>query len=308
MAYNTPGEVLTGIANSIRTLYGSVSSIPFVDMPNLIKDAVGEPVDMSDYDGTSWILPFMKHIDFTGITDINSMFSYIDSDVTTPTHSLDLTNLSTTGLTTFEAVFTYSKLTEILGIENWDTSSVTDMRDMFHSTYISDVLDLSKWDVSNVIFWGSYDAYRYRQPFQSARIADLNLSGWNFTTSPRYFFAGAHIQKADLSNWTIDTGDYSFIFYGANIDVLDLTGWDTSEATSMRYMFAYDVNYTTSIGKMWVPSSFVYRGDPTYGNPFSSGYLVIYTDASSAAEQGWGTIGQHVVIHYNSTYQDFINA
>lgn len=196
MAYNTPGEVLTDIANSIRTLYASTSSIPFVDMPELIKGSIVEPIDLSNYDGTNWILPFIEHINFNGMSSISGLFSYIDCDANAPIHSLNLTNFPLSGLSSLYQLFMYSKFTS-----------------------------------------------------------------------------------------------------------LDLTGWNTSEITSMEYMFE-----GATVSKMWVPSTFVATASSNKPFNITQGSLEIYTDATDATTQGWGTISSNVVIHYNSTYQDFLNA
>lgn len=307
MAYNTPGEVLTDIADSIRTLYGSTSSIPFVEMPGLVKGAIA-PIDLSGYDGEDWILPFIEHLDFTGATGFNQLFAHFDSDVNIPTHSLNLKNFSLpNNLTSIDHFFSNSRFTEIIGIEDWDTSNVSDIRAMFSSTYVSGSLDLSNWDVSSLNISASTSDLQYYGPFRNANISNLSLSGWDFSSGQYplgYFFYGANIQNLDLSNWEIPAGSLIQMFYETDIGSLDLSDWNTSEVTSMNHMF-----YGANIIKMWVPSTFVATAvtDDNY-KPFKYGNLVIYTDAIDAETQGWGTIGPNVVIHYNSTYQDFINA
>lgn len=311
MAYNTPGEVLTDIADSIRTLYGSTSSIPYVEMPGLVKRAIA-PIDLSGYDGKDWILPFIEHLDFTGATGFYQLFADFDADAVTPTHSLNLKYFSLpSNLTSLDAFFSRSRFTEILGIEDWDTSNITSMRHMFGGAYVSGSLDLSNWDVSNLDI-GTGESYYYGA-FQGATITNLKLSGWDFSSGLypiEYFFTAANIQNLDLSNWKIPPGSLKRMFgpdslnKNAHIGSLDLTGWDTSGITTMQNMF-----YGATVTKMWVPSTFVATAVTDDNNkPFKYGNLVIYTDATDAATQGWGTIGPNVVIHYNSTYQDFINA
>lgn len=201
MAYNTPGEVLTDIANAIRTLHSSTSSIPFVEMPELVKGSMVEDIDLYGYDGTNWVLPFIKHLTLDGVSSIRGMFSCIDYYAVIPTHSLNLDNFWITGVTEISDLFAFS-----------------------------------------------------------------------------------------------------------NLCSLDLTGWDTLGVTNMSRMF-----YDTKIVKAWIPSTFVATSvidsdkKPFYDTGTEAS-LEIYTDATDAETQGWGTIGSGVVIHYNSTYQDFINA
>lgn len=310
MSYNTPGEVLIAIANSIRTLYGSTSSIPFVEMPGLVKGAMVEDIDLSGYDGTNWILPFIEHLNIEGVSSITGMFSYIDYNATIPTHPLNLESLSITGLTSLSGLFEGSRFTEIIGIEDWDTSNITNITSIFFDTHIVGSLDLSGWDVSKVRYNGSM-FQTVDAPFCGTSISDLNLSGWDFSSGQfplKFFFYHANIQNLNLSNWDISSDSFMQMFDGATIGSLDLTGWDTSQVTAMNHMF-----HEATITKMWVPSTFVATAvtDSSY-KPFysvgTSASLNIYTDATDAETQGWGTISSQVVIHYNSTYQDFINA
>lgn len=308
MAYNTPGEVLTDIANSIRNLYASTSSIPFVDMPGLIKGAIAEPIDLTGYDGTNWVLPFIEHSNFNGMSSINSLFSYIDCDAATPTHSLNLVDFTITSYSSISGLFAGSKFVEILGIEDWNTTNITNIFSLFYNTQLLGSLDLSNWDVSNVSYGGSmYQSVD--APFCRASIPTLNLSGWDFSSGQfpfMFFFFGATIQNLDLSNWVISSGNFMQMFQNATIGSLDLTGWDTSEVTVMTQMF-----YGATITKMWVPSTFVATAvSESVDKPFnySNGSAEIYTDATDAQTQGWGSVGSGFVVHYNSTYQDFLNA
>lgn len=230
MAYNTPGEVLTDIANSIRTLHSSSSPIAYVDLPGLIKGAIPEDgIDLSNYNGTNWILAFIDHIDFDEMGSMNGLFSAINRGTSNPAQSLTL----------------------------------------------KDIQVYDKCDCYGMFF--------------QSRLADVNLSGWEFIPTP----------YQSTSSLTFNN-----MFGSANILSLDFTGWDTNIVTSMKDMFL-----SATVTKMWVPSTFVATAVTGDSNkPFKTGNLVIYTDATDAQTQGWGTIGSNVVIHYNSTYQDFINA
>ena len=158
--------------------------------------------------------------------------------------------------------------------------------------------------------------------FQGNKAASLtNLTDFdtsNVTTIRDQFQGCINLTSLDLSGWDVTNvtlADYAFNGC-TSLQSIDLSGWDTRNVTTMERMFAYMRNRG---GKIWVPSTFVATNVP-YSNqkPF---YITpcdpydpyfnkwnIYTDASDAATQGWGTINSNFIVHYNSTHQDFLNA
>lgn len=92
---------------------------------------------------------------------------------------------------------------------------------------------------------------------------------------------------------------------------LDLDTWNTANCINMAGMFSYAFPFSGT-GKLWVPSTFVATGvSSSFMKPFNNAAnttVDVYTDATDATTQGWGTIDATFVMHYNSTHQDFLNA
>lgn len=99
------------------------------------------------------------------------------------------------------------------------------------------------------------------------------------------------------------------LFQGcANLEAVDLSGWNTSNVTQMYGMWSG----CTNLRKIWAPATFaasavtVARYKPFY---YAVGHAVdVYTDATSDADVNWGTVNANFTIHWNSTYTDFEEA
>lgn len=136
------------------------------------------------------------------VSKVTTMFRMFSGNGTTPM-SLQTINISTwrtKSLTTIAALFQYcSNLTSVVGLGALDTTNVTDMRNVFYHCTSIENIDVSTKNIND------NDAY----------IA------WN-TSSVKLFdamFAGNnHIGDMKIKN-------------------LDVSGWDTSSATSMTSMF-----------------------------------------------------------------------
>lgn len=117
----------------------------------------------------------------------------------------------------------------------------------------------------------------------------------------------------DLSSWDVShvTTMRNMFTTAPGLLSLDLDGWNTASCTSMQEMFLQAFSYGGS-NKLWVPSTFVATNARfSYQKPFfeaASGLVNVYTNATDATSQGWGTIDPTFVMHYNSTHQDFLNA
>lgn len=127
-------------------------------------------------------------------------------------------------------------------------------------------------------------------------------------------FSEANVFTAMFGNSTFKTikwqsslaakGAWNEVFRGAVCDYLDFSGFDTSAVTNF-YRFFRDCN----IKAIWLPSTFVATGvaSETY-KPFYNAAVscTIYTDATDAATQGWGTPAANYTINYNYSYDDFL--
>lgn len=188
-----------------------------------------------------------------------------------------------------------------------NTSTMTSMKGMFGSWPFTDTLDFHGFDTSS--------ATNMEGMFQSNRASSLtNLTDFDTSkvTNMREMFLGCvNLTSLDLSDWDVSKVTRMDYFFDdcTSLQSIDLSGWNTSSVTDMTNMFAH---MRTAGGKIWAPSTFkatsVSGGSkkPFYTDP--RGAWKIYTDATDATTQGWGTIHSNFTVYYNSTHQDFLNA
>ena len=298
MPYTDYNQVLQDLADNIREINGSTASIRFVDMPDLIDGFVSPKISLtgnisaqSGLERARWRYKLIPCIgDTSGMTDMSYMCCNISNNNPLNPYTLDLSHFDTSNVTNMHGMF-YNLYIYSLDLSSFDTSNVTDMAFMFSSliSYRGGNLDLSHFDTSNV--------------------TDMNNM-----FSDIFGFVGDPLMTLDVTGWDVSKvtdfeecfSIYSTAFDKATLTELDLSGWDTSNATNMTKMFA-----GSRFSKMWVPSTFVATGCPTGCKPFenSSGSACdIYTNASSATDQGWGNIDSTFTVHYNSTHEDYENA
>lgn len=273
---------LTAIANAIRTKAGTQSSMTLDEMPTAIANIPGgggETIDLTGYDGQSWNAAVAPRLDTSGMIDMSRMFYY----QTTAT-SIDVSGFDTSNVTNMTRMFGECSALTSLDLGSFNTSQVTDMSSMFYDCYVlTSITNLSRLTTSNVTNMSSMFSYMASKVATPVSL-DLSTFRTSSVTTMQQMFSNANLQSLDLSNW------------------------DTSNVTTMQNMF---YNAFKSAGKMWVPSTFVSTqiNSASY-KPFNSnpgGQVEVYTDATDATSQGWGTPHANYVMHYNSTHQDFIN-
>ena len=203
-------------------------------------------------------------------TDMSSMFAYdtaletLDlSNFTTPAatymssmfasnenlSSLDLSNFDTSNVTTFESMFKgCSNLTSITGISNWKNSKATNMSSMFAYDKALETLDLSNFTTPVATKMDSMFA-------SNETLSSLNLSNFdtsNVTTFNAMFFDCKKLTSiTGISNWKNSKAtDMSSMFaYDSSLQKLDLSGFDTRNATQDNF-FSGDTNlWYLKIGK-----------------------------------------------------------
>lgn len=273
---------LTAIANAIRAKAGTQSSMTLDEMPTAIANIPGGgggAIDLTGYDGQSWNAAVAPRLDTSGMTDMSRMFYY----QTTAT-SIDVSGFDTSNVTNMARMFGECSALTSLDLGSFNTSQVTDMSSMFADCYVlTSITNLSRLTTSNVTTMQSMFSYIASK---AATPVSLDLS--TFRTS--------------------NVTTLLQMFSRANLQSLDLDNWDTSNVTTMQNIF---YNAFNAGGKIWVPSTFVSTQinnislKPFYADP--GGQVEVYTDATDATSQGWGTPHANYVMHYNSTHQDFIN-
>lgn len=158
------------------------------------------------------------------------------------------------------------------------------------------------------MFWQSYAMQGFNP----------DVSGWDTSQveDMNNMFYGCNSAEfnPDFSGWDTRKGtNFQSMFSGCSGAAFapDLTGWDTSNATNMYGFFNNFAVFTRK--KIWVPKTFVATrvssasNKPFYISPGTNG-ADVYTDATDAATQGWGTPNAKYTFHYNSTHDDFLNA
>jgi len=191
-----------------------------------------------------------------------------------------------------------------------DTSGMTDMSYMFYYQRTATSIDVSGFNTSNVTDM-SYMFY-FCQNITSLNLVNFNTSNVTDMSGMFSYMASNVATPVSLDLSTFRTSNVNTLlqmFYRANLQSLDLDNWDTSNVTTMQNLFlhAFDAG-----GKMWVPSTFVGTSisvstyKPFYSDPGSQ--VHVFTNATSASAQGWGTIHSNYIMHYNTTHQDFLNS
>lgn len=174
------------------------------------------------------------------------------------------------------------RLTDFSPVESWDTSMATMMNAMFYGCSGLTSLDLSGWDTSSVT--------DMRAMFYScSNLNPIDVSGWDVS----------HV--VNMSNMFANC---------SSLDKLDFTGWNTANVSDFQNFVKYD----SALRKIWVPSTFVGSGvsatqqnsKPFHDAPNSSCH--IYTNGSSALSMDWGNVDNSYTLHFNATYNDFLNA
>ncbi|MBR3328214.1 MAG: BspA family leucine-rich repeat surface protein [Atopobiaceae bacterium] len=153
-----------------------------------------------------------------------------------------------------------------LDLSGWDLSNVQDARDMFTGCTSLTSLDLSGWQLGSFV-----------PSFSSAtNLESIDTTGWKLgTTAPSFHGLSKLSEIKGIENWdvsnltTFTTPDDDWgngMFYGcSSLTSLDLSGWDTSNVTTMDDMF-YGCSSLTSLDiSEWDTSKAMGMGDMFWG-------------------------------------------
>jgi surface protein len=153
------------------------------------------------------------------------------------------------------SIFDSTKLTS-LDLSNFYTSNVITMSNMFCWSDSLTSLDLSSFDTSNVV--------SMMQMFMHARgLRSLNISSFNTSKviNMRGMFAGSNMDTLDLRHFDVSNVENMELLFGGApgfkgyIKKIDISTWDTSNATDMSNMFSYQENLAeVKVGSGWKTS------------------------------------------------------
>lgn len=207
--------------------------------------------------------------DTSNVTNMSATFSDCSSLV-----ELDVSNWDTSNVQDFYGMFSSEshaanmKLTE-LDVENWDTSSATDMGCMFYGCSKLTSLNIDKWDVSkvtnmehmfcdcksltsiNLAGWETDNVRFVHHMFNSCEsLTVVDVSNWNTSKVESFteMFVDCHSLETIIGIESFDTsmagrGRYPDSAFGGmfmrcfKLTSLDLSGFDTSNATNTEAMF-----------------------------------------------------------------------
>lgn len=184
----------------------------FADLKNL------QEVDLSSFD-VSKVKSFVN-------------FLYGSCRITT----LDVSNFNTQSATDMHGMFGSMNKLEALNVSSFDTSHVTDLSGMFYECWALKELDLTSFDTRNVT--------NLTNLFMSCRsIITIKLNPEKFNTEKVTHFDNMFLWCFKLKNVNVshfkteNVVATTNMFYGTQIEQLDLSEWRTPNLTTMNSMF-----------------------------------------------------------------------
>ena len=219
--------------------------------------------DMSSTFSTCYMLRSVPPINTSNVTNMHQMFSNC-SGLT----SLDLSSFDTSKVTSMGNMFDSCWQLTSLDLSSFDTSNVTSMREMFRNCSGLTSLDLTHFNISNVTAVTESNNANCGMFSGMFSLSELKLPQ-NFITSKitllRSMFENCRsLISLDLSDWdTSNVTSMEYMFNGCYVKSLDLSGWDTSKVTNMNRMFyncsglteldlsSFDTSKVTSMGSMF---------------------------------------------------------
>lgn len=273
----------------------SITSRPKGDDMSMFRglesfDTSGVTSFESMFIGTSWAAggPSISGWDTSNVETFSGMFW----KATLPASGMDLSGWDTSHVTTMHEMFCDAKGGEVKGLDGWKTGNVTDFSGMFQGAVRTTTADLSKWDTSH--------ATTMRSMFRSADIDRFMISGFDVSSVTDFAYMFAYTKgksPLDLGGWRTvsaktmqgmfngvsDIGtvrgleklnvstvtNLSYMFASASgILAVDMSGWDTSSATTTSRMFSnavfgpgteriasWDMSHVTDMSGMFQSSS-----------------------------------------------------
>lgn len=182
---------------------------------------------------------------------------------------LDLSGWDTSGFQASNSMFYCCyNLIEIKGIEDFDLSSATALQNFFTSCRSISKLDLSQWKTSNVLTT-IYAMFNDCQSLKQIDVSKINTE--NVSDFSNIFNGCRNLEKIDLTSWdfskcnklasifsgcrnlmsllrvknwdTSKVQDFSSMFRECKrLEEIDISEFDFSAATTVRYMFYYCTN------------------------------------------------------------------
>ena len=197
------------------------------DWKNIENDGWG--VILTDKESTDDVNTMLcTSINDKPIVSMSDMFLY------SKTRNIDLSSFDTSNVTNMGRMFYIASDVENIDISSFDTSKVENMSYMFSALYKLKTIDLSSFDTKNL---KSLESIFYNDKY----LEEVNMDNWNLELVE--MFSGwinecQNLKKMSLKNWKIHN-ILPIFNYASNLEIIDVTGWDTSNVTNFSYLFAY---------------------------------------------------------------------
>ena len=263
----------TSTASNMKAMFKNLSGITNPAFLNVSSFDTSKVTDMSEmFMGVSNInILNVGNFDTSAVTDMSHMFDGMSSLT-----SVNLTSFDTSATTDMSYLFNNAENVRTIDISSFDTGAVTNMSHMFGgmkklTNIILSNTNVNLFNTANVTNMSHMFAetkltdYSYilgREAFNTGNVADmsymfasasevssLNLRSFDVSslTNVAYMFAGAsNLDNVDFPDEFItNVTDASGLFKGTAFTTLNLTEFNTSNATNMSYMFADMTNLTT---------------------------------------------------------------
>lgn len=195
---------------------------------------------------SDWIMP--------KVTDMSATFQGTEKI----TSYEPLANWDTSEVTTLEATFGWSNMSDLSAIQGWDVSKVETMKFLFHNCpKITTLAPIEYWNVESVRdINGIFRYLELVETLEPMRAWGNKLD--NHLVDTQYAFEGmtgvtdiSPFQSWDVSNVTNMAG----MFGGIHMtDLSAISGWDVQKVTDFSNMFQYCKYLTTALDiDVWGP-------------------------------------------------------
>ena len=201
----------------------------------------------------------VENWDVSSVTSFYAMFcSFKNGAGDMPIEVFDVSKWNTASVTNCAMMFYGCAQLESLDLSSWDVSKLTNTSHMFADCFKLESIDFTGWDTSSL---NNMDAM-----FNDCRsLQTLDVSSFvtqNVTVMSQVFENCDNLTEIiGLDQWdTAKVTDMSDMFSNSNggskLEVVDLSGFDTSNVTNTQWMFKDCVNLqTVYVSEKWDMSS-----------------------------------------------------
>lgn len=174
--------------------------------------------------------------------------------------------------------------------------------------FFSEYKNLTTIDFSDCNF---YNTYSSAYMFSNSNLA--SITGLNHINFAMYAYAeGMFYNCSNLMSINVigmdsgNIGSFASMFMGCNsLTSLDFSGWNTYRGEEFSDMFPSGRNHI----KIWIPINFVVSsGTSPIASARSYSKADIYFEGNSEHHNFGSGLGRNWNLHYNATYQQFLNA